>query len=31
LSTNDVELGDIVGTKLKQGQFSSKVVKKSDT
>ena len=31
LSTNDVELGDIVSTKLKQGQFSSKVVKKSDT
>ena len=31
LSSNVVELGDIVNTKLKQGHFSSKVIKKSDT
>jgi exodeoxyribonuclease VII large subunit len=31
LSSKVVELGDIVNTKLKQGQFTSKVIKKSDT
>ncbi len=31
LSTKDVEVGDIIDTKLKQGQLSSKVIKKTNS